>query len=119
MPPPSRANTLMRLAPRARPTRLLIEIVFFETLFDLAHEVCADISGFGVNAAAKSREHADETSPEGETNQTIDRHVRTDDTRDHSVKDRHRQKREADNEQPRDSAAVEGHSQGFVNRLCC
>src|SRR6266481_3227328 len=73
MPPPSRANTLMRLAPRARPTRLLIEIVFFETLFDLAHEVCADISGFGVNAAAKSREHADETSPEGETNQTIDR----------------------------------------------
>ena len=60
-------------------------IIFFETLLDLAHKVRPDVSRFGVDPAAESREHADETSPEGETNQTIDRHMRAGDTRDQSV----------------------------------
>ena len=99
--------------------RRVARIVFFETLLDLAHKVRADIGGLGVNAAAESREHADETSPERETDQTIDRHVRPGNTRDQSVENRYRQKRESHHEQPGNGAAVESHSQGFVNRLCC
>ena len=61
-------------------------IIFFETLLDLAHKVRSDVGRLGVDPAAESREHADETSPEGETNQTIDRHLRAEHTRDHECR---------------------------------
>ena len=60
-------------------------IIFFETLLDLAHKVRSDVGRLGIDPAAESREHADETSPEGETNQTIDRHMRAGNTRDQTV----------------------------------
>src|SRR5262249_60901317 len=82
-------------------------------------EVRTDISGFRVNAAAESREHADQTSSQSETDQAIDRHLRPDDSLGHAVEDRDREKREANYEQPGDGAAVERHSQCFRDRYGC
>ena len=56
----------------------ITRIIFFKALLDLANEIRADIGGLGVNAAAKSCEHADETSPKGKTYQATNRHLRSD-----------------------------------------
>ena len=99
--------------------RGIARIVFFEAYFDFANEVRADISGFGVNPAAQSREHADQARPKCQAHQAADRHPRTGDMRDNGVKNRDRQKRKSDYEQPRDGTSVESHSECFRNRYRC
>ena len=56
----------------------IARIVFLEALLDLADEIGADVGRFGVNAAAESREHADQTRAERETDETVHGFIVTD-----------------------------------------
>ena len=58
-----------------RDRRRIARIVFFEIALDFADQIGADVRGLGVNAAAKPREHADQTRPERQTDQALHRHV--------------------------------------------
>ena len=86
-------------------------IVFFETTLDLAHEIGAYVGGFGVNAATQSREDADETAAQSESNQTAYRSVAPDQFCSDRVKDGHGEQRKPDYEQTGHGAAVESHAQ--------
>ena len=50
----------------------IARIIFFETALDFSDKIRADVRGFCVNTAAESRENADQTRAQGETDQAAD-----------------------------------------------
>src|SRR5262249_10699298 len=91
--------------------RRVARIVFFEPFLDLAHQVGANVGGFCVNAAAQSRENANETATQRKSNQAAYRGVVTDQLYRDRVEDRYREQRQPNYEQTSYRAAVEAHAQ--------
>ena len=56
----------------------IARIIFFQAFLDFADEIGADVRGFGINAATESREHADQTRAQRESDQAANRHVMSD-----------------------------------------
>ena len=95
----------------------IARVVFLEVAFDLAHQIGADVRGLGVNAAAESRENADQTRAQREADQTVHRSVVADHVARHAVKNADGEERQADHQQTGHGAAVESDAQRRRARL--
>ena len=90
----------------------IARIVFVEIALDFAHEIGAHVGRLGVNAAAESREDADQTRAQRQADQAFDREVVPEPLLGQRVEDADRKQRQTDDEKAGDGAAVEGDAHG-------
>ena len=83
-------------------------VVLGDTGLDFSDEVCADVSGLGVNTAADTRKQSDRACAEGETEQNVG--VIEDEEQNGCA-----EKTETDNAHAHDRAAGEGDRQSLVH----
>jgi len=83
-------------------------VIFFELRFDFAHEVGADVSCFGVDAASKTCKHADKGGAEGEAGETINGGAKAEIFGSDHIESSDRKEGEGDHEQAGDSSTIEG-----------
>ncbi len=85
----------------------IARIVFFQAAFDFADQVRADVRGFGVNAATESREDTDQARAQRQADEAAHGRFVADHFTGDGVEDSDREERQTDNQQSRDSTAIE------------
>src|SRR5690606_24981419 len=83
-------------------------VVFVEVALNFADKICADVGGFGVDAAAEARKDADEAGAEGKADEAGDGFGGPDHFQGDEVVPPYGEKGKDDDEETGDDSALEG-----------